>query len=53
MAAAIRAHDPSISIDFIRGEKGIFDVKLEERLIWSKYREGRFPEHTEIIDLLR
>jgi predicted Rdx family selenoprotein len=34
------------------GGKGQFDVLADNELIFSKQQEGRFPEHSEIHDLL-
>lgn len=34
------------------GEKGIFDVYADKKLIFSKYKEGRFPESDEIIKMV-
>ena len=31
------------------GEKSQFDVLADGRMIFSKQREGRFPEHGEIL----
>jgi predicted Rdx family selenoprotein len=36
----------------ISGEKSQFDVVANGKLIFSKQREGRFPEHDEIIRAL-
>jgi len=36
----------------IEGSKGIFDVRLDGDLIYSKYDTGRFPEHDEILNQL-
>jgi predicted Rdx family selenoprotein len=33
----------------ISGEKSQFDVVADGNLIFSKQKEGRFPEHDEII----
>ena len=35
------------------GENGQFDVLVDGELVFSKKREGRFPEHDEIIARLR
>jgi predicted Rdx family selenoprotein len=37
----------------IEGEKSQFDVLADGRLLFSKQREGRFPEHDEVLALLR
>jgi len=34
------------------GEKSQFDVVADGKLIFSKQKEGRFPEHDEIISAL-
>lgn len=35
------------------GEKGIFDVYADKKLIFSKYKEGRFPESNEIVEMVK
>lgn len=34
----------------IEGGGGIFDVKVDDKLIFSKHQVGRFPEHHEVLD---
>ena len=36
----------------IKGGGGIFDVKVDGKLIYSKHQTGRFPEHREIFDTI-
>jgi selT/selW/selH-like putative selenoprotein len=36
----------------VEGAKGQFDVLADDELIFSKQQEGRFPEHSEIRELL-
>jgi predicted Rdx family selenoprotein len=36
----------------VSGEKSQFDVVADGKLIFSKQKEGRFPEHEEIIRAL-
>jgi selenoprotein W-related protein len=36
----------------IAGNGGIFDVKADGKLIYSKHETGRFPEHDEVLDQL-
>jgi predicted Rdx family selenoprotein len=36
----------------VSGEKSQFDVVADGNLIFSKQKEGRFPEHDEIIRAL-
>jgi selT/selW/selH-like putative selenoprotein len=35
------------------GSSGIFDVTADDAMIFSKHREGRYPETAEIVDALR
>ncbi len=37
----------------VEGEKGMFDVIVNGRTIFSKHKKDRFPESAEIIDILR
>ncbi len=39
--------------ELIEGRNGIFDVKLDDELIFSKYEVERFPEGDEVIDLIK
>jgi predicted Rdx family selenoprotein len=36
----------------IKGQGGVFDVRLDDRLIFSKHELGRFPAPGEIEDQL-
>lgn len=36
----------------IPGQKSQFDVLRDGELVFSKQREGRFPEHAEVLALL-
>lgn len=33
----------------IKGGNGVFDVRADETLIFSKDETGRFPEHEEVL----
>ena len=33
----------------IEGSGGVFDVKLDGKMIYSKHETGRFPEHDEVL----
>ncbi|MAT02660.1 MAG: hypothetical protein CL421_06380 [Acidimicrobiaceae bacterium] len=37
-----------VSLKLLPGDKGIFDVKVNGTLIYSKHAKGRFPEPGEI-----
>ena len=39
-----------IDTELIKGGGGIFDVKVDGDLIYSKHDTGRFPEHDEILE---
>ena len=41
-----------IEIELISSGGGVFEVSLEDKLIFSKKSLGRFPEHSEIDDLI-
>jgi predicted Rdx family selenoprotein len=38
--------------EIVSGEKSQFDVVADGKLIFSKQKEGRFPDHDEIIRAL-
>ena len=40
-------------VALVPGTGGVFEVWAEETLIWSRAREGRFPEITELKRLVR
>jgi predicted Rdx family selenoprotein len=42
------AHEAEV----VSGEKSQFDVVADGKVIFSKQKEGRFPEHDEIIRAL-
>jgi len=37
----------------IQGSNGIFDVKVDGRLIFSKHQVGRFPDPGEVLGAIR
>jgi predicted Rdx family selenoprotein len=41
-------HDASIE----EGAKSQYDVVADGKVVFSKQREGRFPEHSEVLNLL-
>ena len=42
----------NIAASVIEGEKSQFDVLSDGVLVFSKQREGRFPEEDEVLELL-
>ncbi|MDT7900808.1 MAG: Rdx family protein [Acidianus sp.] len=39
----------NIKVEIEQGKNGIFDVYLNDELIFSRYKEKRFPENMEIL----
>jgi selT/selW/selH-like putative selenoprotein len=37
----------------VRGSGGIFDVSIDNQLLFSKRAEGRFPTEAEIVEKLK
>ena len=52
MAAEIKK-ELGVDSEIVRGSGGIFEVSVDNRKIFSKKEEGRFPTEREIIDALR
>jgi selT/selW/selH-like putative selenoprotein len=52
LAARIK-QEFGIDSQLIKGDNGIFDVKAEGKLIFSKHKVGRFPEPEEVLAKLR
>ena len=51
MAAAIQ-NEYDVASTLIEGSGGIFDVKVDGRLIFSKKETGRFPEDHEVLSAI-
>ncbi len=51
MAAAIQQR-LGVSPRLVEGQGGVFDVKADGKLIYSKHEAGRFPEDREVLDAL-
>jgi len=51
LAAALK-DQVNIEPTLIEGAGGVFDVRVDGQLIFSKKIAGRFPEHEEIIGVL-
>ena len=49
----ITFEDELAEVALIPGKSGIFDVRIDTRLIWSRKREGRFPELKELKQRVR
>jgi selenoprotein W-related protein len=48
LTAELEAAFDDLEIELIAEGKGIFDVKVDGQLIFSKYELGRFPEPGEV-----
>jgi selenoprotein W-related protein len=51
LAAAIKKATGA-AVELIEGGGGVFDVRLDDRLIYSKHETGRFPDDQEILSQL-
>ncbi|MBP6972509.1 MAG: Rdx family protein [Syntrophorhabdus sp.] len=51
----MKANYPESKITLVKGSGGIFDVKCDDRLIFSKHKiKGqRFPNEGEIVSLIK
>jgi len=41
-----------VDVEFIKSGNGVFEVRKDKKLIFSKKSLGRFPEHEEIFEKL-
>ena len=53
MSLAERLTAEGIDASARRGKSSQFDVVRDGEVVFSKAREGRFPEHDEVVRLLR
>jgi selT/selW/selH-like putative selenoprotein len=37
----------------VKGDNGVFDVVADGKLMFSKHRDGRFPDASEIVQALK
>jgi selenoprotein W-related protein len=51
LAEAIKAKF-GVDSEMIEGSGGVFDIRVDGDLIYSKKETGEFPEHQLILDLL-
>lgn len=42
----------NIDLQLVKGAKGIFDVAVDGKIIFSKYDKNRFPHFGEITEIL-
>lgn len=43
----------SVEPKLIEGSKGIFDVTVDGKLVYSKHRTHKFPEQGEVVQLVK
>jgi|TARA_B100001971_G_C18156085_1_gene518625 selT/selW/selH-like putative selenoprotein len=48
----IKLQYKNATINLNEKDKGIFDVEVDGKIIFSKYQENRFPNSNEIIELI-
>jgi selT/selW/selH-like putative selenoprotein len=41
-----------VVVTLVPGTNGIFDVYINNELVFSRYREKRFPEHGEVMSMI-
>ena len=49
MEAALK-QEPDLTLELIQGDRGVFDVRLDDSMLFSKKTEGRFPTAADIKD---
>lgn len=42
-----------VEAELIKGGGGVFDVKVDGDLVYSKFDTGRFPDDGEVSDLIK
>jgi selT/selW/selH-like putative selenoprotein len=42
-----------VESELVEGTRGIFDVYVDDRLVFSKHAKQRFPEPGEVVNLIR
>jgi selT/selW/selH-like putative selenoprotein len=52
LAEEIKRQFNEVNIDYIKSSGGVFEVLKDGNLIFSKRREGRFPDTSEILKKL-
>ncbi|MBI4010520.1 MAG: SelT/SelW/SelH family protein [Candidatus Aenigmarchaeota archaeon] len=49
----IEGHNKAAKVALEGGKSGILDVYVDSKLIFSKHKEGRFPESKEILEKVK
>jgi selenoprotein W-related protein len=53
LKAEIEKHVSGVHVELIESSGGVFEVKKDDRLIFSKKKTGRFPEPEEVFQHLK
>ncbi len=53
LAETIKNKIPDTDVELIKSSGGAFEIRRNNSMIFSKLGKGRFPEHDEIIELLK
>jgi selT/selW/selH-like putative selenoprotein len=41
-----------VDSELVAGHNGIFDVHIDDELVFSRHEEARFPDHQEIFEAI-
>ena len=52
MTAELEGAVPGIQVELLPEGRGIFDIKVGGKLVYSKYETGRFPDSGEVYRLI-
>lgn len=53
MAAELEAFGEHVTPRMIPGDRGVFDVKVDGELVFSKKMRHRFPDPGEIVEIVK
>ena len=53
VSVELRNSFENVNVELVKGSGGVFDVQMNERIIFSKHIKGRFPYEGEITKLLK
>ena len=50
--ASVELRSKGLDVELIKGSNGVFDVEINGKLVYSKRKTGRFPNHGELLTLI-
>jgi len=53
LKAALESAFPGIEVELIKSDGGAFEIRHEDKLIYSKLETDKFPEWDDIINALK